>query len=131
MRLLLDTHIFLWGLLDPTRLSKRVARELQDPANDLWISPITTWEVMVLAEKGRIVLDPDPTTWIRKVYRTIPFKEAPLNHEVAIQSRSVNLPHQDPADRFLIATARVHDLTLVTADERLLHLKQVSILPNR
>lgn len=131
MRLLLDTHIFLWGLLDPTRLSKRVARELQDPANDLWISPISTWEVMVLAEKGRIVLDPDPTTWIRKVYRTIPFKEAPLNHEVAIQSRSVNLPHQDPADRFLIATARVHDLTLVTADERLLHLKQVSILPNR
>lgn len=131
MRLLLDTHIFLWGLLDPTHLSKRVARELQDPANDLWISPITTWEVMVLAEKGRIVLDPDPTTWIRKVYRTIPFKEAPLNHEVAIQSRSVNLPHQDPADRFLIATARVHDLTLVTADERLLHLKQVSILPNR
>jgi len=84
MRLLLDTHIFLWGLLDPTRLSKRVARELQDPANDLWISPISTWEVMVLAEKGRIVLDPDPTTWIRKVYRTIPFKEAPLNHEVAI-----------------------------------------------
>lgn len=131
MRLLLDTHIFLWGLLDPTRLSKRVARELQDPANDLWISPISTWEVMVLAEKGRIVLDPDPTTWIRKVYRTIPFKEAPLNHEVAIQSRSVNLPHQDPADRFLIATARVHDLTLVTADERLLHLKQVSILTNR
>ena len=131
MRLLLDTHIFLWGLLDPTRLSKRVARELQDPANDLWISPISTWEVMVLAEKGRIVLDPDPTTWIRKVYRTIPFKEAPLNHEVAIQSRSVNLPHQGPADRFLIATARVHDLTLVTADERLLHLKQVSILPNR
>ena len=131
MRLLLDTHIFLWGLLDPTRLSKRVARELQDPANDLWISPISTWEVMVLAEKGRIVLDPDPTTWIRKVYRTIPFKEAPLNHEVAIQSRSVNLPHQDPADRFLIATARVHDLTLVTADERLHHLKQVSILPNR
>jgi PIN domain nuclease of toxin-antitoxin system len=131
MRLLLDTHIFLWGLLDPTRLSKRAARELQDPANDLWISPISTWEVMVLAEKGRIVLDPDPTTWIRKVYRTIPFKEAPLNHEVAIQSRSVNLPHQDPADRFLIATARVHDLTLVTADERLHHLKQVSILPNR
>jgi PIN domain nuclease of toxin-antitoxin system len=131
MRLLLDTHIFLWGLLDPTRLSRRVARELQDPANDLWISPISTWEVMVLAEKGRIVLDPDPATWIRKVYRTIPFKEAPLNHEVAIQSRSVNLPHQDPADRFLIATARVHDLTLVTADEHLLRLKQVSILPNR
>ncbi len=131
MRMLLDTHIFLWGLLDPARLSKRVARELQNPANDLWISPISTWEVIVLAEKGRIVLEPDPATWIRKVYRTIPFKEAPLNHEVAIQSRSVNLAHQDPADRFLIATARVHDLTFVTADEHLLRLKQVSILPNR
>jgi PIN domain nuclease of toxin-antitoxin system len=86
---------------------------------------------MVLAEKGRIVLDPDPATWIRKVYRTIPFKEAPLNHAVAIQSRSINLPHQDPADRFLIATALVYDLMLVTADERLFRLKELSILPNR
>ena len=52
--------------------------------------------------------------------REQPFRQAPLNHEVAIQSRLVTLPHEDPADRFLAATAAVFELTLVTADEKLL-----------
>lgn len=130
MTLLLDTHIFLWSLLEPDRLSERVATELDNPANELWISPLSTWEVMMLAEKGRVRLTPDSTTWLRQVFRTIPFKEAPLTHEVSFQSRSVNLPHQDPIDRFLAATAMVYDLTLVTADERLIRCGQVSTLPN-
>lgn len=75
--------------------------------------------------------EPDPLVWIRTVYRTLPFKEASLNHEVAVESRLVDLPHQDPVDRFLAATARVYGLTLVTADERLLHSKKFSTLPNR
>ena len=86
---------------------------------------------MVLAEKGRIGLQPDPPHWIRTVYRAVPFKEAPLNHEVAMESRLMDLPHQDPVDRFLAATARVYGLTLVTADERLLHSRRFSALPNR
>ena len=121
MKLLLDTHIWLWSLLEPARLSSRVAAELDNPSNELWLSPISTWEVLILAEKGRIVLDTAPQDWIRDVFSKIPFKEAPINHHVAIRSRSVNLPHQDPADRFLIATALVYQLMLVTADERLLH----------
>lgn len=62
MRLLLDTHILLWALLEPARLSKRVATALQDPANELWVSPISTWEMILLAEKGRVILEPDPVT---------------------------------------------------------------------
>ena len=62
--------------------------------------------------------------------RSTPLREAPLNHEVAIQSRSLDLPHQDPADPFLAATAIVYDLTLVTADDRLLGSKQFSLLAN-
>jgi PIN domain nuclease of toxin-antitoxin system len=68
---------------------------------------------------------------MRRVLETIPFRQAPLTHEVAIQSRLVNLPHQDPADRFLAATALVYDLMLVTADERLLNSPSISTLPNR
>ena len=131
MKLLLDTHVFLWSLLEPRRLAKRVAAALEEPANDLWLSPVTTWEVLVLAEKGRVILEPDPLVWVRTVYRTVPFKEAPLNHEIAMESRIIELPHQDPVDRFLAATARVYGLTLVTADERLLHSKKFSVLPNR
>ncbi len=130
MRLLLDTHIFLWGLLEPARLSQRVAAALEDPGNELWLSPIVVWEVLILAEKGRVVLEPDATSWIRQVLQTIPFREALLTHEVAMQSRSVALPHADPADRFLAATALVYDLTLVTADERLLRTPSILTLAN-
>lgn len=131
MKLLLDTHIFLWSLLERSRLSTRVASELENPSNELWLSPISIWEVLVLAEKGRIILEPDPITWIRNVQKSVPFKEAHLNHEVAIQSRTVDLHHQDPADRFLAATALVYDLTLVTADARLRRSKKLSTLFNR
>lgn len=131
MKLVLDTHIFLWSLLEPNHLGKRVTFELENPSNELWISPITTWEVMVLAEKRRIILHPDPVTWIRNAHRTVPFKEAPLNHEVAIQSRTIDLQHEDPADRFLAATAVVYGLTLVTADERFRRSRKFSVLFNK
>ena len=131
MKLLLDTHILLWGLLEPSKLTNVVAKELERPANELWISPISTWEIMILAEKRRVILDSYPEVWLREVFKTIPFKEASINHEVAIRSRTLRLPHQDSADRFLAATAIVYDLTLVTADERLIESDEYAVLPNR
>ncbi len=131
MKLLLDTHIFLWSLLDPARLRAEVVDQLKNPANELWLSPITVWEVMMLAEKKRIVLDDQPVNWVQRVLRQIPFHQAALTHEVAIQSHEVSLPHRDPADRFLAATARVYDLTLVTADKHLLASPVCKTLPNR
>ena len=131
MRLLLDTHIFIWGLMEPERLSPRVAEVLENPANELWLSPIVIWEVLILAEKGRLELKPDPLRWVRRVLGEIPFREAPFTYEIAIQSRLVDLPHRDPVDRFLAATALVYDLTLVTADERLLNASMIPTLANR
>ena len=120
LKLLLDTHIFLWSLLEPSRLSKPVAAELENPLNELWLSPIVIWELLMLAEA---------TTWIRRVCQAVPFREAPLTHEVAIQSRAIDLVHQDPADRFLAATALVYDLTLVTSDH-LLRSRRIAALAN-
>lgn len=128
MKLLLDTHILLWSLLEPARLAGQVSAELQNTSNELWLSPISTWEIIVLAEKGRIVLDTSPDLWLRDVFKTIPFKEAPLNHEVAIQSRLIDLAHGDPADRFLVATAIVYDLTLITADRRIIAAEACPVL---
>ena len=130
VKLLLDTHILLWSLFEPSKLTDAVRKQLDHLANELWISPISTWEIILLVEKGRVILDSDPEGWLREVFKTIPFKEAPINHEVAIRSRALNLPHQDPADRFLAATAIVYDLTLVTADERLLGSDEYAVLAN-
>jgi PIN domain nuclease of toxin-antitoxin system len=128
MNLLLDTHILLWSLLDPGRLTPDIAAALTHPDNTLWISPITTWEILVLSDKQRLQLDRDPAAWMREILQTIPLNEAPLNHEVALRSRAVRLQHQDPADRFLAATAGVYDLTLVTMDRRLMDCPDIDTL---
>lgn len=52
MRLPLDTHIFLWGLLEPERLTANVVSEIESSSNEIWLSPISLWETLVLAEKG-------------------------------------------------------------------------------
>ena len=131
MRLLLDTHIWLWSLSEPHLLSPRVARELTDGDNEIWISPVSVWEILTLARKGRVALDGKPESWVREALVKAPLREAGLNHEVAIRSMALHLPHWDPADRFIAATAIVFDLTLVTADERLLRCRQYSALANR
>jgi PIN domain nuclease of toxin-antitoxin system len=101
MKLLLDTHVLLWSVLDPDQLSEKIRTELERPVNELWLSPITIWEVHLLAEKGRILLKPDPSAWIQHILDTIPFHEAAVTHAVALMSRQIDLAHQDPADRFL------------------------------
>ncbi len=128
MRLLLDTHIWLWSLGDPTKLKPRVAKAIEDPANELWLSPISVWEALVLIEKGRLGVSDEPLRWMDDVLRTFPVRDATLTREVAIVSRSIDLPDQDPADRFIAASAIVYELTLVTVDDRLKRSKEYGIL---
>lgn len=131
MRLLLDTHIWLWSLLAPEHLSRPVARALENRANELWLSAISTWELVALVERKRLTLDDPVDIWVAEAMRRAPLREAPLTHEVALASRAIALPHRDPADRLIAATARVLGLTLVTADERILGAKVVPTLANR
>lgn len=93
---------------------------MNSPDTELWLSPISVWETIVLAEKGRIELDRDPQVWVKKYLRSLDFKEARITHEIAMKSRTIELSHQDPADRFIAATAVELDLTLATVDKRLL-----------
>ncbi len=130
MRLLLDTHIFLWSHLEPERLSRRVTVALESDEHELWLSPVTTWEVLLLAERGRIVIDGNPDAWLEQAFASAPMHEAPLTHAIARASRALDLETNDPADRFLAATARVLDLTLVTADQRLMGSTQFAVLRN-
>jgi PIN domain nuclease of toxin-antitoxin system len=128
LKLLLDTHIWLWTLQDPKRLGRRTLQHIKDEANELWLSPISTWEALTLNVKGRIHIKGNLTEWLAQA--TAGTREAPLTHEIALVARQLSL-HQDPADRILAATAEVLDLTLVTADERLLGLGTIRTMANR
>jgi PIN domain nuclease of toxin-antitoxin system len=131
LKFLLDTHIWLWNSLQPDRLSPRVARELDNPENELWLSPVSLWELQLLYDKGRVRLVPDAVNWINESLIRLNMREAPLTFEVALAVSTMNLPHNDPADGFIAATAKVFGLTLVTADERLAKLADIDVLPNR
>ena len=128
MKLLLDTHIWLWSLSDPRRLSPRVRHELENPENELWLSPVSTWEALLLHARGKIQLTGNLRNWVSDA--TGPMREAPLTHEVVLAAHELPFAHPDPADRFLAATALVFGLTLVTADRRLLGLGTVTTLGN-
>ena len=129
MKLLLDTHIWLWSLGEPNRLGQRVRRELTDHENEIWLSPVSTWEALLLNARGRILIRCDLVRWIARA--TEHLHEAPLTHEIVVAAHELPLAHRDPADRFLAATAQVLGLTLVTADERLLGLGNITTLANR
>lgn len=128
MNLLLDTHIWLWSKSDPTRLGRRAAEALSSTANELWLSPVSVWEVLTLAQKGRIRIA-DPLGWVESAAAQM--REAPLTQEIVRTSFALSLSHADPADRFLAATAKVLNLTLITADSALLGLGEIASLANR
>ena len=128
MRLLLDTHIWLWSLRSPELLGKRVQHEMRSPDNELWLSPISTWEALLLHRKKRLYLGLDLARWAE--IATAKFQEAPITRDIAVAAHELDL-HNDPADRFLAATAMILDLTLVTADTRLLGLGNIATLANR
>lgn len=130
MRLLLDTHVWLWSRIEPDRLSSPVMRALEDRENDLWLSPISVWETLLLIERGRIEVSGPGEGWIRNALVSGPIRDAPLTREVALMSHCVDAIGQDPADRFIAASAIVHELTLVTADKRLAGSTQYRVLVN-
>jgi PIN domain nuclease of toxin-antitoxin system len=131
VNLLLDTHIWLWSLLEPERLTPKVAAALTADDARLWLSPLSVWEASLLIERTRVQVDAPAERWLREALERAPIEEAPITREVAFASRALKTRHRDPVDRFLAATAQVFDLTLVTADVQLLRIKGVPVLANR
>jgi PIN domain nuclease of toxin-antitoxin system len=90
---------------------------------------VSTWEARLLHSEGRIELHSNVRDWVTQA--TVRMREAPLTHEIVVVAQELPLPCQDPANRFLAATAAVLGLTLVTADHRLLDLGAIATLANR
>jgi PIN domain nuclease of toxin-antitoxin system len=128
---LLDTHIWLWAQLEPERLSPKVREALDEPGSEIHLSPLSVWEAITLARKGRLDLGPDPAAWTDRALATAPVRPAMLTMDVARTGGALAKPPRDPVDRFLVATALIHGLCLVTADEEILAVAECPLLSNR
>ena len=128
MKLLIDTHVWLWMLNKPTRIGLKTRRVLDNSRNEIFLSPMSIWEVVLIARDGRLGKSTDPYQWFERAFAEFPLHEAPLTREIALEMGRFELRHGDPADRWLIATARVMACKLVTEDEKIIHSKCVETI---
>jgi PIN domain nuclease of toxin-antitoxin system len=113
MRLLLDTHVAIWWLNGDRRL-RPATRDLIEAADEVYLSPVSIWEIVVKQARGRLEL---PTGFFGALHED--FAELPLTADHALDGRSLPRFHGDPFDRMLVAQARVEGLRLMTADAAL------------
>ena len=129
--ILLDTHVWIWWLSHPDKLSKKALAAINSaiPATVVYISSISIWEIAVLVKKGRLQLRIDVSDWIKHAESLPFFYFVPVNNHIAIKSVYLKGElHDDPADRIIIATAMTTGASLVTKDERMHIYKHVDTI---
>lgn len=119
-RYLLDTHVWIKSLSEPEKLSRVVRREIENPANELFLSSISVWEAALLAARGRLAPKVKSPNWLNDALDATKCLELPISFVVATEAARIRLPQNDIADVFLAATASALDLTLITSDRQLL-----------
>ena len=112
-RLLLDTHVVLWALDDHPKLSLRARSAITNPANEVFVSAASIWEIAIKRSLGKLQAPDSITSWIE----ASGFLELPITSFHAEQAGDLPFHHRDPFDRMLVAQAQAEGLTLVTADQ--------------
>lgn len=114
MKILLDTHTFLWGLSDETKLSERVRRLL--PRAESWLSVASLWEILIKSQSGKLPLPQPVGPYVMSKLKFNGVKLLPVTAEHVLRIESLPLHHRDPFDRMLIAQSLEEELPLVTSD---------------
>jgi PIN domain nuclease of toxin-antitoxin system len=129
---ILDTHVWIWMVEgDDTKLSRSAVQEIERSAKAglVRVCPITIWEVAMLEAKGRLSLSRPIEEWVRDALRAPGVRLEPMSPEIAIESaRLPGSPHGDPADRILMASARVLGGRLATCDSKLIEYSKLGNL---
>ncbi len=129
--ILLDTHILIWDALVPERLSPKAKRTIAqaNQADGMLIADITLWEIAMLIQKRRVQIDTDCQSFIQLLLQANRIEVRSISPKIA--ALSVQLPrsiNKDPADRLIVATALVENVSLVTADRNLQSAIQISTI---
>ncbi len=130
--ILLDTHILIWWRLDSKQLRRDQVLKLQaleERQEPIAISAITLWEIAMLSARRRIDVSGPLEMWLAEIEGHALIEVLPITGRIASQSVSLGLDfHNDPADQIIVATARLHALPLMTADERIRKWGKVPVL---
>ncbi len=119
MRVLLDTHVWLWMWGEPERLRNEARFILEDPTTELHVSAVSAWEIATKSAAGRLRLPTSAEAWLTDARHTEDVLEVPIRFVHAIRAGSLPPHHRDPFDRMLVAQAQLEDLTLISADRKL------------
>ena len=114
MHILLDTHVFVWWLMEEPRLKKSVLDRIGDANSVVYISAISIWEILIKSNLGKIKM---PTRGLEKQIRNNGFSALPISVSHALAAGALPMHHRDPFDRMLVAQARAEGLTLVSHDK--------------
>ena len=118
MKLLLDTHLLLWAMGSPERLSAKARKLLADERNELLWSAASFWEIAIKRSLGREDFRLEPRT-LRRALLENGYREVPVTSEHAVALDTLPSIHRDPFERLLVAQAMVESLTLLTTDAQL------------
>lgn len=116
MRLLLDTCAFLWFQADSPQLSPVARVQILDPANEVYLSAVSVWEIARKYAQGKIALPSHPSTLIPALRKESGIETLPFSEADAFAAEKLQLFHKDPFDRMLIAQALMSGLAIVTSD---------------
>ena len=117
MKLLLDTHIFLWFISGDARLSVSLRQIIRNPENDVYLSIVSIWEVIIKHGLGKLPLPEPPEVYLPKQRRLHLIQSLPVDEDSVSQLSKLPLLHRDPFDRILICQALQYDLTIATVDD--------------
>jgi len=119
MRVLLDTHVWLWMWGEPERLRNEARTIVEDPATELNVSAVSAWEIAAKHAAGRLRLPSSPEAWLTDPRHRRDMTELPITFEHAIRAGALPNHHRDPFDRMLVAQAQVERLVLLSADRKM------------
>jgi PIN domain nuclease of toxin-antitoxin system len=119
MRILPDTHIFLWFISGDTQLSADVRDAIRDPDNEVYLSAISVWEILIKYQLGKLPLPEHPETYLPKQRDLHQILSLDLDESTVIQLAKLPPLHRDPFDRMLICQALQNGLTIATVDAAL------------
>lgn len=126
--LLFDTCTLLWIASDPEKISANAHHAILENADELYISAISAFEIGLKAQRGKLVLPFAPRKWFDAAIEHHGIREIPISSRICFLSAELPLHHNDPCDRFIIATAMLHSMRIVTADVSIARYKEASVI---